>query len=215
MIAAWKLLNLSFLATPLGLVFSLAAAILALYDDFKTFQEGGRSLINWGSDFTKMMVGIAAAVGAVAGAFYAWKVATTTLSTVMSVFNNIMKVTELLEVLVAAPVWAIVAAVGALIAALVLADEKWKIFGGNLSGFASSIGGKILSLVGGGGPNLASSGAPLGSTPPANQTNVNANMQTSVNVVGSPNADATARAVAGQQTQVNRDMVRNMKNPTR
>src|SRR4051812_3077747 len=47
-IAAWKLLNLSFLATPLGMVLALAVALLALYDDLKTFVEGGQSLINWG-----------------------------------------------------------------------------------------------------------------------------------------------------------------------
>lgn len=214
-IAAWKLLNLSFLATPLGLVLGLATAVLALYDDFKTFQEGGKSLINWGSDFTKMIVGITGAVTALVGIFYAWKVATSTITTVMSVFNNVMKLTAVLEAVMAAPIWAIVLAVGALVAALTLADAKWKIFGGNLSGFMSGIGDKILRLVGGGGPNLTANAAPLGSTPHPGQSNVNANMQTSINITGSPNADATARATAMEQQNVNRDMVRNLKGATR
>lgn len=47
-VAAWELLNLSFLATPLGMIITGLVALLALYDDFKTFQEGGKSLFNWG-----------------------------------------------------------------------------------------------------------------------------------------------------------------------
>lgn len=46
-VAAWKLLNLSFLATPLGLIITGLTAILALYDDFKTFQEGGQAFFDW------------------------------------------------------------------------------------------------------------------------------------------------------------------------
>ena len=45
--AAWKYLNLSFLATPIGMILSLAAAIALLVDDFLTWKEGGDSLINW------------------------------------------------------------------------------------------------------------------------------------------------------------------------
>lgn len=46
--AAWKFLNLSFLATPIGMILSLAAAIALLIDDFLTWKEGGESLIDWG-----------------------------------------------------------------------------------------------------------------------------------------------------------------------
>lgn len=46
-IAAWKLLNLEFLATPLGLILTGLLAILALYDDFKVWKEGGESFFNW------------------------------------------------------------------------------------------------------------------------------------------------------------------------
>lgn len=49
LIAAWQLLNLSFLASPLGIILSLGAALLALYDDYRTFQEGGKSLFDWTS----------------------------------------------------------------------------------------------------------------------------------------------------------------------
>jgi len=45
--AAWKVLNLSFLATPLGMILAAVAAIVTLYDDYKTFMEGGKSFFNW------------------------------------------------------------------------------------------------------------------------------------------------------------------------
>ena len=51
LIVGWRLLNLAFAASPIGLVTSLisglAAAILLLYDDFNTWREGGDSLIDW------------------------------------------------------------------------------------------------------------------------------------------------------------------------
>ncbi|VVD29156.1 glycoside hydrolase family 104 protein [Paraburkholderia dioscoreae] len=49
LLVAWKLLNSGILATPLGIVVALGAAILALYDDYKVWKEGGKSLIDWGT----------------------------------------------------------------------------------------------------------------------------------------------------------------------
>lgn len=46
-ILAWKTLNLSFLASPIGIVLALAAAIAVLFDDYNTWKEGGESLIDW------------------------------------------------------------------------------------------------------------------------------------------------------------------------
>ena len=45
--AAWYLLSRGFLASPLGRVIALGVALLGLYDDYKTFKEGGKSLIDW------------------------------------------------------------------------------------------------------------------------------------------------------------------------
>lgn len=47
--AGWILLNSAFLMSPLGIVLALAGALFALYDDYKTWQEGGKSLIDWDS----------------------------------------------------------------------------------------------------------------------------------------------------------------------
>lgn len=44
---AWKLLSAGFLATPVGRIIAVGTAILALYDDYKVWKEGGKSLIDW------------------------------------------------------------------------------------------------------------------------------------------------------------------------
>ena len=49
--AAWKLLNLQFIATPIGFIITsltvLISSIGLLIDDFKTFKEGGKSFFDW------------------------------------------------------------------------------------------------------------------------------------------------------------------------
>lgn len=47
LILAWKLLNSAFLTSPIGIITALGLAILALYDDYKTWKEGGKSFIDW------------------------------------------------------------------------------------------------------------------------------------------------------------------------
>lgn len=42
-----KSLRLAFLASPVGIVLALAAAIAALWDDYQTWKNGGESLIDW------------------------------------------------------------------------------------------------------------------------------------------------------------------------
>lgn len=44
---AWRALSLAMMMSPLGIVIALATAILALWDDYKTWKEGGKSLIDW------------------------------------------------------------------------------------------------------------------------------------------------------------------------
>lgn len=47
LIAAWKMLNLAFLTTPLGMLIAGLAGIVALVDDYLTFMEGGESYFDW------------------------------------------------------------------------------------------------------------------------------------------------------------------------
>lgn len=45
---AWRLLNSAFLMSPIGMITSLVVGLGLLYDDYKTWKEGGKSLIDWG-----------------------------------------------------------------------------------------------------------------------------------------------------------------------
>lgn len=47
LLLAFRLLSSGIMATPLGRILALGAAFLSLYDDYKTWQDGGKSLINW------------------------------------------------------------------------------------------------------------------------------------------------------------------------
>lgn len=44
---AWKLLNTAFMMSPIGRITALGLAIIGLYEDYKTWKEGGKSLIDW------------------------------------------------------------------------------------------------------------------------------------------------------------------------
>ena len=46
--AAWRLLSLNFLRTPLGMILTGLAALLLLLEDYQTWKEGGKSYIDWG-----------------------------------------------------------------------------------------------------------------------------------------------------------------------
>lgn len=48
LLAAWKLLNAGFLATPVGMLVAGLLAIVALVDDYLTYMEGGESYFDWG-----------------------------------------------------------------------------------------------------------------------------------------------------------------------
>lgn len=47
LLAAWRLLNAGFLATPLGMLIAGLMAIVALVDDYLTYMEGGESYFDW------------------------------------------------------------------------------------------------------------------------------------------------------------------------
>lgn len=215
-IAAWKLLNLSFLATPLGMLLAGFLALLALWDDFKTFKEGGKSLIDWGSDTAKIMVGLATAIAAVAAAVGAVILVMKAYAAVQAAVNAVMLLNPF--GLILASIVAITAALGALI-------YKWDEFKkGGLIGAFKSIGEDVMNFFGG-SPNVESNlknnpvGAslpnPVGSNVQNSNTNQNVNQQTMINIQGSADANSVGKAVAGEQSRVNFDMVRNMKGATR
>lgn len=234
--AAWKYLNLSFLATPLGMLLSLAAVVALLIDDFLTFKEGGDSLIDWGSGFGIVMQGVTAAltgflaymalskaaVVAMTVATSAWGAATAIANGIMAAARTAVLLFNL--VLYANPIMLVVAAVAALIAAGVLLIANWdtvkewfsSFFDWMSAGFSkiAEWGGKVAGMFGMGG------GAPASAPSPQAQAAMsgggqNVNQQTQIVVQGSGDPQATARAVSGQQNRVNADMARNMRGAAR
>lgn len=183
-IAAWKLLNLSFLATPLGALLAGFAALLALWDDFKTWQEGGKSLFDW-SGAIPTINALAAALQAV------WDILNgiaDIVGTVALGFYQLFK--------------------GDTQGLKDTASSAWSGIKNTLGGVAS----QVLNPFGGTGaqttPYLLPNGQP-------SQTNQNVRQQTNINVIGSADASAVGKAVSGEQSKVNFDMVRNMKGATR
>ncbi|VGG13985.1 lytic transglycosylase, catalytic [Klebsiella quasipneumoniae] len=47
LLVAWRLLNAAMLASPITWVLAFAGALLLLYEDYRTWREGGKSLIDW------------------------------------------------------------------------------------------------------------------------------------------------------------------------
>lgn len=45
---ALKLVNSAFWSSPIGIITALAGAVFLLWDDYRTWKEGGKSLIDWG-----------------------------------------------------------------------------------------------------------------------------------------------------------------------
>ncbi len=225
-IAAWKLLNLSFLATPLGMLLTGFLALLTLWDDFKTFREGGQSLINWGSDTTKIMVALAAGIAAVAAAVYGVILAMRAYAVIQGIVNAVMLLN---------PIGLMIAGVTALIGLLAVLILKWdavkaglgSFFAGpgkSINDFLKSAGTSIMDFAGGANvsTNLGNKGqgpipqaSPIGAGAQNSQTNQNVKQQTNINVMGSADANAIGKAVAGEQNRVNFDLARNLKGATR
>jgi hypothetical protein len=243
--AAWKLLNLGFLATPIGMIFAAGVAIAGLVDDFQTWKEGGDSLIDW----SQWAPGIEAAIngiGQIMDALAAlgralWPVlqpivdfiGSALLATVTATFTNIIDMIRLVTALLTgdfAGAWNIVKEM-----ASKAIDFAMKLLG-NLWDTLKKVGAAMGGLFGGGGGGDAPSPPPnLGPPPaavltpapaslatagaavaaPAGKGEVKIDQTTTIQVLGSDDPNATARSVAGEQGRVNGDMLRNMKGAAR
>lgn len=153
--AAWKYLNLSFLATPLGMLLSLAAVVALLIDDFLTFKEGGDSLIDWGSGFgvvmqvvTAALTGFLAYLALSKAAVVAMTIATNAWTAATAIFNGIMAAARTAVllfnlVLYANPIALIIAAIVALGAAVIGMIVYWDEVKAWLSSFFSWVVAKF------------------------------------------------------------------------
>jgi hypothetical protein len=211
-VAAWKLLNLSFLATPLGLLLTGLAGLLALYDDFKTYEEGGKSLFNWGP-----LVPTLKEVGLLLDGVLALVVA------IFKAMNDIIHLrfdslsADLMKI--AGAFQSINNAIDGIVRSLGISwvnkilDARDKIDDSVLSFFNGSNGNAAQNIQAAPGTGVLRQ--PLGTSNVNNaNTNQNVNQQTNINVMGSADALGTAQAVTSQQYNVNRDMVRNLKSAT-
>jgi len=194
--AAWKYLNLTFLATPLGMILALAAAIALLVDDFLVWKEGGDSFIDW----ERWLPGIEAATSAV----MAFK------DLLSGFFTLIFSSIDVLVSLLTGDFAGAWRAVGAYVEAFIgILKSAWGIIKGVGEAIGNFAGAGVQTLFG------SSSTPALVPSPQAQAsvqgTNQSVSQKTEIIVDGSSNPEATARAVAGQQNRVNADMARNMR----
>jgi hypothetical protein len=226
--AAWKYLNLSFLATPLGLVIVALIALLALIDDYQTWKDDGDSLIDWGpwatqidsilGELGKLMDVLGSLWGVLKGPLLdafgeLGSGAIETLAGILTVaLSLITYVTSLLN-----GDWA-----AAWQSAINLAKGLWDILKGilKLSGLLSAAKG-IARIFGGGGetqtaPALGPSPALAAATAgPAGGAKVELSAVNNFNIDGAGDPEAVGRTVLGGQQKVNADLVRHARGAAR
>lgn len=208
-LAAWRLLNLGFLATPLGAIIGLGLALLTLYDDLEVFLKGGKSLINWGSDTTKMIVGILAVINPLARSYQLLKLLGSLLgwlgNAVVDFFQKFefgRKILELFKDALESVVGGF-KVIGSFIGSIIgpLFDM--------LKSYLVSTGGNVLATLG----NADAAGLQrLGVNQPLASTGSNKSLaihqETNINVQGVSDAHTVGANVASAQSGINRDLIR-------
>jgi len=191
---AWKVFNMGFLLTPLGAILGLGVAVLALYDDFMTWKEGGDSLIDWEkwapginaglnaiNSFIDAVVSLAVAIGNLFGAFI--KLFSGDFA---GFFTGMQKMANgLIDTF----------------------KNLWNTVTGIFDAVSKNIN-VISDIFGGSTPKSAPSPAAQRSI---TGNNANVSQATNIHINGAQNPHATAQAVAGVQGNVNANMARNMK----
>ena len=239
LIVAWKAFNLSFLMSPLGLLIALGVAVALLVDDFYGFTEGKKSLIDWGSTTGTVLMSAAALIGGVGIALMATKsimtaysVATKIASAATLLFNLAFRATPF-----GLFITGVAALIGAGYLLIHNWDKvkKWfnEFFGwfekkgqqiANIaskisSGFGKSMGTLEHKIFGTSGDTKANAigshshiigNKIIGAGNSNSKTSNVVNQTTTVHVNGSQTPQATAQAVADQQTHVNAQVTRNM-----
>jgi len=212
-VVAWRLLNTAFLASPVGRLILIGTALALLIDDFLGFQEGLKSAINWGNVFNKVLLALAVSLGVFRAAMLLaipggpWVKAILALISLPMIFVDEWKKVqawfkEFFD-------WMLTGfkKLGDVINTAVNA-VKGK-FGVDDTGdaklsrdaFAQSTR-KLSSFGSIGSQGLMSSGASKNVTQSINQ-------ETKITVQGAESPNATAKAIATEQTRVNADMTRN------
>lgn len=228
--AAWRFLNLSFLATPLGMLIAGLAAIVALVDDFQTYMEGGDSLIDWGPWAGQIMEVVDAlrplmdALGQLWDMFkgpliegvklWASDMASTLGSLLGAVASFITAIVRLFQ-------GDFAGALEAFIGVFERLGEIVMRIAGRIGDVIASSWGAVKSLFGGGDNPERPSSPVLGPAPAlaaasaGNASNVDLQANTTIYVDGARDPAAVGRAVGGEQGRVNADLVRHTKGAAR
>lgn len=80
LLVAWKLLNLAFETSPLGIILLVGSALLLLYQDYQTWKAGGKSLIDWKQwqpdieKFQKFITDLSQHINAIVQSIGGWQV---------------------------------------------------------------------------------------------------------------------------------------------
>lgn len=211
-VAAWKLLNLSFLATPLGLLIAGLTTLLALFDDYQTFKEGGQSLFDWSS-----LVPVLTQVGIIFDRL---------LDTVLALFKAL---TAILHLDFGGFIGALKGVLDALFGISDSIDKIFRLFGGEnvnkILDLRDSADKSIKDFFTG-NPNVSQniqnnpvgSGVlanPVGSNVQTSNTSQSVQQATTININGTSDAQSVGKAVGGEQSKVNFDLVRNLRGATR
>jgi len=199
--AAWRFLNLSFLATPLGMVITGLVGIAMLLDDLHTYLEGGESLLDWGPWAGTIMQVVAAFQPL-------WEV-------VKAVFDVLLAVGGLLLSLFSGDSTAVLESYLNLWGKLLgLVQSVWGVVEQFAGGAWGAIKGALGLDAGVSAPALAPSPAGAAALAPS-QSTANLKAETNIYVNGAGDPSAVGRAVGGEQARVNADLVRNARGAAR
>ena len=214
---AWLLLNSGILASPVFWVLALGAALLLLWDDYQTWKEGGKSLIDWAAwgeevafvqnavkglteflsnAFNLIFAAVDGLTSLLRGDFTnAWRAVGEAVDSIINIFRVAFEwITNLIDAVArfGGASGSVTAKLGSSLRAA--ADAQFAT--GQFDAMGNPLGGALVGDLG----------------QPVQQ---NVTQQTTIQVQGGADPAATGRAVAGEQNRVNADMTRNLKGSAR
>lgn len=222
--AAWKFLNLGFMATPIGAIITGLVALVALIDDLMTYMEGGESLIDWGPWAGQIMSVVDELQPLLDALGQLWDMLKGPLADGFKMFGE--DAIAILKAVLGAFVDFITTVVklisgdwtGALESVFNLlrrVADVVNVVAGRVAQFLGGLGSAAMKLATGGddsapalGPSPAFAAATAGAGMPG-KTEINAN--TNIYVDGSDNPEAVGQTVLRGQGRANADMVRHTK----
>lgn len=200
-IYAWKKLNLAFLASPIGIILELATAFSLLYDDYKTWERGGKSFIDWGNRSGKIIKYVAETLAILSTGFLALKTALYAARTAAIAFEAAMNLNPIILAITSLIYFAkklhdIFLSVNGDIDKLV--EKSSKLFQMPGLNLANNITQRMHQLM-----------APSAIASNGQTKNVTFNNNTAINVNSTANAQDVAVAIKNQQRAIYANQIRN------